>query len=120
MSALAKGYPRSFKAAKARSPIATALFSGSTPIIFGYSFKLVHNASLVHFYTPSNAARLKMGKIDETEFTVGEIVNRDVAILGGGGSGAHAAVLLKQDHMKSVVVIEKQDHLVLPNISKHA
>jgi len=52
------------------------------------------------------------GKVDESKFEESDIIFRDVAIIGGGGSGAHAAVLLKQDHGKSVVVIEKQDRLV--------
>ena len=39
-------------------------------------------------------------------------LTRDVAIVGGGASGAYAAVRLREDFGKSVVVIEKQDHLV--------
>jgi predicted flavoprotein YhiN len=37
--------------------------------------------------------------------------SRDVVIVGGGASGAHAAVWLR-DHGKSVAVVEKQDTLV--------
>jgi hypothetical protein len=57
-------------------------------------------------------ASLVTGKVDESKFNKADIIERDVAILGGGGSGANAAVLLKQDHRKSVVVIEMQGHLV--------
>ena len=39
-------------------------------------------------------------------------ITRDVAIVGGGASGAHAAVRLREDFGKSVVVIEKQSRLV--------
>lgn len=38
-------------------------------------------------------------------------ISRDVVIVGGGASGAHAAVWLR-DHGKSVVVVEKRDTLV--------
>jgi NADPH-dependent glutamate synthase beta subunit-like oxidoreductase len=38
-------------------------------------------------------------------------ISRDVAVIGGGASGSHAAVWLR-DHEKSVVVIEKADQLV--------
>ena len=37
---------------------------------------------------------------------------RDVAIIGGGASGAHAAVRLREDFDKSVIVVETKDHLV--------
>ena len=38
-------------------------------------------------------------------------LSRDVVIIGGGASGAHAAVWLR-DHGKSVIVVEKRDTLV--------
>jgi len=60
----------------------------------------------------SIAAVAVRGKVDESKFEETDIILRDVAIIGGGASGSHAAVILKQDHGKSVVVIEKQDHLV--------
>ena len=40
------------------------------------------------------------------------VISKDVAIIGGGASGSHAAVRLREDFGKSVVVIEKQGHLV--------
>ncbi len=40
------------------------------------------------------------------------VIYRDVAILGGGASGAHAAVRLRQDFNKTVVVVEKNAKLV--------
>jgi heterodisulfide reductase subunit A-like polyferredoxin len=40
------------------------------------------------------------------------IVVRKVAIIGGGASGSHAALRLKEDFGHSVVVIEKENHLV--------
>ncbi|KAL1616919.1 hypothetical protein SLS54_008124 [Diplodia seriata] len=39
-----------------------------------------------------------------------DVIERDVVILGGGAAGAYAAVRLR-DAGKSVVVIEKEDHL---------
>jgi ribulose 1,5-bisphosphate synthetase/thiazole synthase len=38
----------------------------------------------------------------------------DVAIVGGGATGAYAAVRLREDYGKSVLVIEKQNRLVSP------
>ena len=40
------------------------------------------------------------------------VIKKDVAILGGGASGAHAAVRLREDHGQSVIVVEKQENLV--------
>lgn len=38
-------------------------------------------------------------------------IQRDVAVIGGGAAGAHAAVWLR-DHDHSVVVVEKASQLV--------
>lgn len=40
------------------------------------------------------------------------IIKKDVVILGGGASGAHAADRLREDYGKSVVIVEKQSNLV--------
>ncbi|KAL0940022.1 amine oxidase [Colletotrichum truncatum] len=40
-----------------------------------------------------------------------KVINRDVVILGGGASGAHAAVRLREDFNKSIVVVEKQNRI---------
>lgn len=42
-----------------------------------------------------------------------DVVTRDVAIIGGGASGAYAAIRLKEDFKKSIVLVEKADHLVI-------
>lgn len=44
------------------------------------------------------------------------IVNKDVAIVGGGASGAYAAIRLKEDYGKSIVLIEKEAALVSANM----
>ena len=44
--------------------------------------------------------------------TASSVIYRDVAILGGGASGAHAAVRLRQDFNKTIVVVEKNTKLV--------
>ncbi len=43
-----------------------------------------------------------------------DVIVRDVAIIGGGSSGAYAAVRLKEDFNKSIVLIEKAGRLVCP------
>lgn len=40
------------------------------------------------------------------------ILHRDVVVIGGGASGAYAAVRLRDDLNKSIALIEKQDILV--------
>jgi flavin-dependent dehydrogenase len=40
-------------------------------------------------------------------------VKKDVAILGGGASGTYAAVRLKEDYKKSVLLIEMEPVLVV-------
>ncbi|KAK4156002.1 hypothetical protein C8A00DRAFT_13035 [Chaetomidium leptoderma] len=40
-----------------------------------------------------------------------EIVAKDVVVIGGGASGAYAAIRLKEDFKKSIVLVEKADHL---------
>jgi len=62
--------------------------------------------------------RLVVGAIDEHLFPLDRIITKDVAILGGGASGAHAAVRLREDLGKSIVVIEKQEDLVCPSKRK--
>lgn len=46
------------------------------------------------------------------DYAASRVIYRDVAILGGGASGAHAAVRLRQDFNKTVVVVEKNSKLV--------
>lgn len=43
--------------------------------------------------------------------TATEVINRDVVIVGGGASGAHAAVKLR-DMGKTIVLVEKGETLV--------
>jgi ribulose 1,5-bisphosphate synthetase/thiazole synthase len=57
-------------------------------------------------------------RIDETKFSPADTIVRDVVVLGGGASGSHAAVRLK-DYGKTVVVIEQKDHLVRLAPSTH-
>ncbi|KAM7184068.1 beta-cyclopiazonate dehydrogenase [Rhypophila sp. PSN 637] len=39
------------------------------------------------------------------------VVHKDVAIVGGGASGSYAAIRLKEDYGKSIVLIEKEEAL---------
>ncbi|KAI0134225.1 amine oxidase [Xylariales sp. AK1849] len=43
--------------------------------------------------------------------TASRIIQRDVVVLGGGASGAHAAVRLREDYGKSIIVVEAQENL---------
>lgn len=40
------------------------------------------------------------------------VIDTDIAIIGGGGSGAYAAVRLREDFGKKIVVVEKENRLV--------
>jgi ribulose 1,5-bisphosphate synthetase/thiazole synthase len=51
-------------------------------------------------------------EIDPSKFDAANTIQKDVVIIGGGASGAHAAVRLREDFGKSVVVVEKQSILV--------
>lgn len=44
-----------------------------------------------------------------------DAVHKDVLIVGGGASGAYAAVRLREDFGKSIVLIEKESILVSPH-----
>ena len=51
-------------------------------------------------------------KIDESAFCADDIIQKDVVIIGGGSSGTYGAVRLREDCNVTVLVIEKDDHLV--------
>lgn len=55
---------------------------------------------------------LAAATIDAAAFAPNDIIERDVVIIGGGAAGAHAAVKLRQEYGKTVLVIEKEDMLV--------
>jgi len=48
-----------------------------------------------------------------------QVIQRDVAIIGGGASGAYAAIRLKEDFDQSVVVIEKAGRMVRATPTTH-
>lgn len=41
-----------------------------------------------------------------------DVINRDVVIIGGGASGAYAAVRLRDDYGKSIALVEMREGLV--------
>jgi hypothetical protein len=50
--------------------------------------------------------------IDESQFGLWDVIVKDVAIVGGGAAGSHAAVRLRQDFNKSIILIDKAAQLV--------
>jgi hypothetical protein len=54
---------------------------------------------------------LTRATINERAFPSSHIITRDVAIIGGGASGTYAAVRLREDLNKSIVVVEPQNRL---------
>jgi heterodisulfide reductase subunit A-like polyferredoxin len=49
---------------------------------------------------------------DEVDVAPQDVIHKDVVIIGGGASGTYAAVRLREDFNKSIVVVEREDHLV--------
>jgi hypothetical protein len=60
----------------------------------------------------ASSVGLVAAAIDESQFAPGDIIAKDVAVIGGGASGAHAAIILRDDYHKSVVLVEKDFQLV--------
>jgi ribulose 1,5-bisphosphate synthetase/thiazole synthase len=50
--------------------------------------------------------------LDASFSNLSEVIEKDVVIVGGGASGSHAAVRLREDYNKSVILIEKEAILV--------
>jgi heterodisulfide reductase subunit A-like polyferredoxin len=48
------------------------------------------------------------------DFKVEDTITKDVVIIGGGSSGTYGAVRLREDYNKSIIIVEKEDHLVCP------
>ena len=49
---------------------------------------------------------------DPSDFAPQDVIHKDVVIIGGGASGTYAAVRLREDFNKSIVVVERDGHLV--------
>ncbi|KAF2734825.1 FAD/NAD(P)-binding domain-containing protein [Polyplosphaeria fusca] len=49
--------------------------------------------------------------IDKGSFLRDDVIEKDVAIIGGGASGTYAAVRLREDYNASIVLVERDDHL---------
>lgn len=47
-----------------------------------------------------------------------KIIYKDVVILGGGASGSHAAVRLREDYNKTIIIVEKQNRIVCSDVTK--
>ncbi|KAK5651937.1 hypothetical protein OQA88_11479 [Cercophora sp. LCS_1] len=50
-------------------------------------------------------------KINVLDFDPSDVINKDVAIIGGGAAGSHAAVRLRENYGKGVVVVERETTL---------
>jgi ribulose 1,5-bisphosphate synthetase/thiazole synthase len=62
--------------------------------------------------TASAGLALSAASVHEAAFAPENIISKDVVIIGGGSSGTYGAVRLREDYNKSIVVVEKDDHLV--------
>lgn len=69
-------------------------------------------------FASAAALTAAVGNSLSTDSAAEEIITRDVCIVGGGGSGAYAAIQLK-DQGHSVVVVERKDRLGGPAITKY-
>lgn len=49
-----------------------------------------------------------------------DVLAKDVVIIGGGASGAYAAVRLRDDYDKSIALVETRDRLVSKQHTIHA
>jgi hypothetical protein len=67
-------------------------------------------ATLAIIYSCVFGAIARDGDWDASAFGPENIINRDVAIIGGGSSGTHAAISLK-DKGKSIIVVEAKARL---------
>ncbi|KAL5420170.1 hypothetical protein PMIN04_006644 [Paraphaeosphaeria minitans] len=56
-------------------------------------------------------AHFARAKIDERDFDAAGVIERDVAIIGGGAAGTYAAVRLREDLNTSIIVIEPKNWL---------
>jgi hypothetical protein len=61
--------------------------------------------------TLCTSIRTSAGTADPYASNAVEVINTEVAIVGGGASGTYAAVRLREDFNTSIVVIEPRDHL---------
>jgi heterodisulfide reductase subunit A-like polyferredoxin len=64
----------------------------------------------VAFSVCSAAIVLAQGQFDPASYASGDVITRDIAIIGGGSSGIYSAMHL-QAAGKSVVVVEKEEVL---------
>ncbi|KAI6081920.1 hypothetical protein F4821DRAFT_248359 [Hypoxylon rubiginosum] len=71
----------------------------------------MHSSALtVLAYCASLASARGWSTIEINDGQWSEVIERDVCVIGGGASGTHAAVSLL-DSNKSVVIVERNDHL---------
>lgn len=62
------------------------------------------------FLAPKAVANVPPPIFDTANFQADDIIQRDVAVIGGGAAGTYSAISLKHKG-KSVIVVEKQDRL---------
>lgn len=72
-------------------------------------FNMIFHAATIAFFVSEAVSAWAVG---ESHFSAADIIEKDVAIIGGGASGTHTAVRLREDYGVSVVVVESEDHLV--------
>jgi len=67
--------------------------------------RILYSASLLSLFSTATPA-----VIDQSSYSAGAILSRDIVVIGGGSSGTYAAVQLKQAGY-SVALVEREDRL---------
>lgn len=71
------------------------------------SISLIYKGLLALPSVPTISAALDISCSDPCE-----TIQKDIVIVGGGAAGSHAAVRLREDYNKTVIVVEREAKLV--------
>jgi ribulose 1,5-bisphosphate synthetase/thiazole synthase len=68
--------------------------------------------SLYKLLVALSSLSISCATLDTSHSHFSRVIEKDVVIVGGGAAGSHAAVRLREDYNKSVILIEKEVNLV--------